>query len=140
MENKTIEQLSRACLGDTGCCNDFAVAALVLALSKESGKTYACARPYNKVEWWTCDKDDVWSSTDANSLWLMIPQQAFDVLEKLRVEMFAIECKEAGDDMDDAVKKNKVRAKYVGSLKSLSKCNRVFKAIERLSLRSTPPS
>jgi hypothetical protein len=139
MENKTIKQLSRACLGDTGCCNDFAVAALVLALSKESGKTYACARPYNKVEWWMCEKD-TWSSTDANCLWLTIPQQTFDVLEKLRLEMFAIECKEAGDDMDDAVKKNKVRAKCVGSLKSLSKCNRVFKAIERLSLRATPPS
>ena len=139
MENKTVEQLSKACLGDAGCCNDFAVAALVLAISKESGKTYACARPYNKVEWWVCEKD-TWSSMDANCLWLTIPQQAFDVLERLRLDIFAIECKEAGDDMDDALKRNKVQAKCVGSLKSLSKCNRVFKAVERLSLRSTPPS
>ena len=141
MESKSIEQLSKACLGDTGCCNDFAVAALVLAISKESGKTYTCARPYNKVEWCVCDKEtDAWKSTDPNPLWLMIPQRTFDVLENLRLEMFAAECKEAGDDMDDALKRNKLRAKCVGSLKSLSKCKRVFKAIERLSLRSTPPS
>jgi hypothetical protein len=141
MKSKSIEQLSKACQGDTGCCNDFAVAALVLAISKKSGKTYACARPYNKVEWWVRDKEtDAWKSTDPNPLWLMIPQQAFDVLEGPRLDMFAIECKEAGDDMDGALKQNKVRAKCVGGPKSLSKCNRVFKAIERLSLQSTPPS
>ena len=96
-------------------------------------------KAYNKVEWWV-HENGTWNSTDPNSLWLTIPQQTFDVLESLRLQMFAIECKEAGDDMDDALKRNKVRAKCVGSLKSLRKRNRAFKAIERLSLRSTPPS
>ena len=75
-----------------GCCNDFAVAALVLAISKEAGKTYACARPYNKVKWRVRDKEtDVWKSTDPNPLWLTIQQQAFDALEDLGLEMFATE-------------------------------------------------
>lgn len=63
------------------------------------------------------DKTDAWKSTDPSPLWLMIPQQAFDLLEGLRLEMFAIECKEASDDMDGALKQNKVLARCVGGFK-----------------------
>ena len=142
MEAK-LKKTIQACLSlDGGCCNDFAVADLVLALAARKGRRYACAKQDGcRLMWWMKKNDDgAWANVDANELWLMIPQVTFDALEKARSDMFSQERKDAGDDIDDALKRNRIRAKAVGGLKSLCKYNRVFKAIERLSIQSHAPA
>jgi hypothetical protein len=137
-----LKELVQACLSlDGGCCNDFAVADLVLSLATQARRQYACAKQDgSRLTWYMKTKGGSWANVDANGLWLMIPQVTFDALEKARSDMFAQERKDVGDDIDDALKRNRVRAEAVGCLKSLCKCNRVFKAIERLSIRSQAPA
>ena len=118
MEAK-LKELTKAFLSiDGGCCNDFAIAGMVLALAAQAGRQYICATQDGcRLMWWMKGKEDgAWATVDANELWLIIPQATFNALEKARSNMFAQDRKDAGNDIDDALKRNRMRAKALGGL------------------------
>ena len=70
MEAK-LKELIQACLSlDGGCCNDFAVADLVLSLAAQVGRHYACAKQDGcRLTWYMQAKQGgACANVDANDL------------------------------------------------------------------------